>query len=52
MRDRKFQHSLNRWRDDEEAVLVEMKGDDSDEGNAVPAEWSQTSFIECSVAEA
>jgi hypothetical protein len=40
-------------RDDEEAVLMDMKGDDSDEeGDAVPAKWSQIGFSEYSVSDA
>jgi hypothetical protein len=38
-------------REDKEVVLVEMEGDDSDEGDAVPVEWSQTGFDAYEVAD-
>jgi hypothetical protein len=48
-REIEFQRLLNRWREreNEETVLVDMEGDDSDEeGDVVSAEWSQTGFGE------
>jgi hypothetical protein len=40
---------VNRWREDEEAVLIDNFLDDSDEeGDLVPAEWRQPRFSECS----
>jgi hypothetical protein len=39
-------------REDEEAVLLEIElvDFDEEEGDAIPWEWSQTSFTECRVA--
>jgi hypothetical protein len=50
MREREFHRSLNRWREEDEAVLVNMERDDSDEeGDPLSSERSQTEFHEYSV---